>query len=87
VLADEAPVEDPQCHRVTFYDWLAEISGEYVKKGRLPGGERREGKDTLYSPYQRSAESLPNWTASSFMKKPPTTERAWLARRRPVSAK
>ena len=27
-------VEDTQWHRVTFYDRLAEITGEYVKKGR-----------------------------------------------------
>ena len=27
-------VEDTQWHRVTFYDRLAEIVGEYVKKGR-----------------------------------------------------
>ncbi len=27
-------VEDTQWHRVTFYDRLAEIAGEYVKKGR-----------------------------------------------------
>ena len=27
-------VEDIQWHRVTFYDRLAEIAGEYVKKGR-----------------------------------------------------
>ena len=27
-------VEDTQGHRVTFYDRLAEIAGEYVKKGR-----------------------------------------------------
>ena len=26
-------VEETQCHRVTFYDKLAEIAGEYVKKG------------------------------------------------------
>jgi single-strand DNA-binding protein len=27
-------VEDTQWHRVTFYDRLAEIAGEYVRKGR-----------------------------------------------------
>ena len=27
-------VEDTQWHRVTFYDRLAEIAGEYLKKGR-----------------------------------------------------
>lgn len=27
-------LEDTQWHRVTFYDRLAEIAGEYVKKGR-----------------------------------------------------
>jgi single-strand DNA-binding protein len=28
------PIEDTQWHRVTFYDRLAEIAGEYLKKGR-----------------------------------------------------
>ncbi len=27
-------IEDTQWHRVTFYDRLAEIAGEYVKKGQ-----------------------------------------------------
>lgn len=27
-------IEDTQWHRVTFYDKLAEIAGQYVKKGR-----------------------------------------------------
>lgn len=27
-------IEDTQWHRVTFYDRLAEVAGEYVKKGR-----------------------------------------------------
>ena len=27
-------VEDTQWHRVTFYDRLAEIAGEYIKKGK-----------------------------------------------------
>ena len=27
-------VEDTQWHRITFYDRLAEIAGEYIKKGR-----------------------------------------------------
>ena len=27
-------VEDTQWHRVTFYDRLAEIAGEFLKKGR-----------------------------------------------------
>ncbi len=27
-------IEDTQWHRVTFYDRLAEIAGEYVKKGK-----------------------------------------------------
>ena len=27
-------IEDTQWHRVTFYDRLAEIAGEYLKKGR-----------------------------------------------------
>lgn len=27
-------IEDTQWHRVTFYDRLAEIAGEYIKKGR-----------------------------------------------------
>ena len=28
-------IEDTQWHRVTFYERLAEIAGEYVKKGKL----------------------------------------------------
>ena len=48
-------VEDTQWHRVTFYDRLAEIAGEYLKKGRPVYVEGRlktrkwqdkEGKDT-----------------------------------------
>src|SRR4029078_9095497 len=27
-------IEETQSHRVTFFDWLAEVRGEYVKKGR-----------------------------------------------------
>jgi single-strand DNA-binding protein len=27
-------IEDTQWHRITFYDRLAEIAGEYVKKGK-----------------------------------------------------
>ena len=27
-------IEDTQWHRVTFYDRLAEIAGDYIKKGR-----------------------------------------------------
>ena len=27
-------VEDTQWHRITFYERMAEIAGEYVKKGR-----------------------------------------------------
>ena len=27
-------IEDTQWHRITFYDRLAEIAGEYIKKGR-----------------------------------------------------
>ena len=41
-------VEDTQWHRVTFYDRLAEIAGEYVKKGRpiYIGGRLKYGKYT-----------------------------------------
>ena len=47
-------IEDTQWHRVTFYDRLAEIAGEYLKKGRSVYVEGRlktrkwqdkEGKD------------------------------------------
>ena len=34
-------IEDTQWHRITFYDRLAEIAGEYVKKGRPIYGEGR----------------------------------------------
>ena len=41
-------VEDTQWHRVTGYDRLAEIAGEYVKKGRpiYVEGRLKYGKDT-----------------------------------------
>ena len=41
-------VEDTQWHRVTFYDRLAEIAGEYVKKGRpiYIEGRLKYGKHT-----------------------------------------
>ena len=41
-------VEDTQWHRVTFYDRLAEIAGEYVKKGRpiYDEGRLKYGKYT-----------------------------------------
>ena len=34
-------IEDTQWHRVTFYDRLAEIAGEYLKKGRPANIEGR----------------------------------------------
>ena len=41
-------VEDTPWHRVTFYDRLAEIAGEYVKKGRpiYVEGRLKYGQDT-----------------------------------------
>jgi single-strand DNA-binding protein len=41
-------VEDTQWHRVTFYDRLAEIAGEYLKKGRTAyiEGRLKYGKYT-----------------------------------------
>jgi single-strand DNA-binding protein len=41
-------IEDTQWHRVTFYDRLAEIAGEYVKKGRpiYVEGRLKYGVDT-----------------------------------------
>ena len=41
-------IEDTQWHRVTFYDRLAEIAGEYLKKGRPAyiGGRLKYGKYT-----------------------------------------
>ena len=41
-------IEDTQWHRVTFYDRLAEIAGEYVKKGQpiYVEGRLKDGKYT-----------------------------------------
>jgi single-strand DNA-binding protein len=41
-------IEDTQWHRVTFYDRLAEIAGEYVKKGNpvYVSGRLKYGKYT-----------------------------------------
>jgi single-strand DNA-binding protein len=48
-------VEDTQWHRVTFYDRLAEIVGEYVRKGRpiYVEGRLKYGKYTDQSGVER----------------------------------
>ena len=54
-------VEDTQWHRVTFYDRLAEIAGEYVKKGRplYVEGRIKYGKYTDQSAAPRAAAQAP----------------------------
>lgn len=53
-------VEDTQWHRVTFYDRLAEIAGEYVKKGRpiYVEGRLKYGKYTDQSGQERSTVDI-----------------------------
>lgn len=49
-------IEDTQWHRITFYDRLAEIAGEYVKKGRplYVEGRLKYGKYTDQSGVEKS---------------------------------
>lgn len=49
-------VEDTQWHRVTFYDRLAEIAGEYVKKGKpvYVEGRLKYGKYTDQSGVEKN---------------------------------
>ena len=49
-------IEDTQWHRVTFYDRLAEIAGEYVKKGQpiYVEGRLKYGKYTDQSGVERN---------------------------------
>jgi single-strand DNA-binding protein len=49
-------LEDTQWHRVTFYDRLAEIAGEYVKKGRpvYVEGRLKYGKYTDQAGVEKS---------------------------------
>lgn len=49
-------VDDTQWHRITFYDRLAEIAGEYVKKGKqiYVEGRLKYGKYTDQSGAERS---------------------------------
>ncbi|NBW51135.1 MAG: single-stranded DNA-binding protein [Betaproteobacteria bacterium] len=53
-------VEDTQWHRVTFYDRLAEIAGEYVKKGRpiYVEGRLKYGKYTDQSGVEKSTVDI-----------------------------
>ena len=53
-------VEDTQWHRVTFYDRLAEIAGEYVKKGRpiYVEGRLKYGKYTDQSGVERNTVDI-----------------------------
>lgn len=53
-------VEDTQWHRVTFYDRLAEIAGEYVKKGRpvYVEGRLKYGKYTDQSGQERNTVDI-----------------------------
>ena len=49
-------IEDTQWHRITFYDRLAEIAGEYVKKGRpiYVEGRLKYGKYTDQSGVEKN---------------------------------
>ena len=53
-------VEDTQWHRVTFYDRLAEIAGEYVKKGRpiYVEGRLKYGKYTDQSGVEKNTVDI-----------------------------
>ena len=54
-------IEDTQWHRITFYDRLAEIAGEYVKKGRpiYVEGRIKYGKYTDQSGIEKNTVSFP----------------------------
>ncbi len=75
-------VEDTQWHRVTFYDRLAEIAGEYVKKGRpiYVEGRLKYGKYIDQAGVEKNtvdivAPSYSCWAAA----------KAWAARRMAVT--
>jgi single-strand DNA-binding protein len=53
-------VEDTQWHRVTFYDRMAEIAGEYVKKGRpvYVEGRLKYGKYTDQSGVEKNTVDI-----------------------------
>ena len=53
-------VEDTQWHRVTFYERLAEIAGEYVKKGRpiYVEGRLKYGKYTDQSGIEKNTVDI-----------------------------
>ena len=53
-------IEDTQWHRVTFYDRLAEIAGEYLKKGRpvYVDGRLKYGKDTGQDGIERNTVDI-----------------------------
>ena len=53
-------VEDTQWHRVTFYDRLAEIAGEYVKKGRpiYIEGRLKYGKYTDHAGVEKNTVDI-----------------------------
>ena len=53
-------VEDTQWHRVTFYDRLAEVVGEYLKKGRpvYVEGRLKYGKYTDQSGVERNTVDI-----------------------------
>ncbi|HSX95311.1 MAG TPA: single-stranded DNA-binding protein [Hydrogenophaga sp.] len=53
-------IEETQWHRVTFYDRLAEIAGEYVKKGRpiYVEGRLKYGKYTDQAGVERNTVDI-----------------------------
>ncbi|WP_234265181.1 single-stranded DNA-binding protein [Hydrogenophaga sp. NFH-34] len=53
-------IEDTQWHRITFYDRLAEIAGEYLKKGRpvYVEGRLKYGKYTDQSGVEKNTVDI-----------------------------
>ena len=53
-------IEDTQWHRVTFYDRLAEIAGEYLKKGRPAyiEGRLKYGKYTAQAGVEKNTVDI-----------------------------
>jgi len=70
-------IEDTQWHRVTFYDRLAEIAGEYVKKGRPIYVEGRL-KYGVYTDKTTGVEKTP-WTSLRLSCNSWVAVKAWVA--------
>ena len=61
-------IEDTQWHRVTFYDRLAEIAGEYLKKGRpvYVEGRLKYGKYTDKDGVERNTVDIVATASAAF---------------------